>query len=140
MGAPDQVEELAVWFEQSGSQSRSGRSEGHSGSEKYYSSTERRRSTSQGHREQSAPRPNSKMLRGLEGERPLRDFFYEDMVAAQVTIPTEEGRLDLTVYSAYFAGDIGAENPPTLVKNLVRHCRRNNMQLDANLLGKYRPK
>ncbi|KAG5900455.1 hypothetical protein JTB14_029341 [Gonioctena quinquepunctata] len=54
----------------------------------------------------------------------LMDFRSEYVVAAQLTIPTEEEQLELTVCSAYFAGDIGVENPPTLVKNLLRHCRR----------------
>ncbi|KAG5869374.1 hypothetical protein JTB14_005685 [Gonioctena quinquepunctata] len=52
-----------------------------------------------------------------------------DVVVAQLTIPTEEGQLELTVCSAYFSGDIGAENLHILVKKLVRHCRRNNKQL-----------
>ncbi|KAG5894696.1 hypothetical protein JTB14_034744 [Gonioctena quinquepunctata] len=66
----------------------------------------------------------------LNGLANIPDFCSEDVVAAQLTIPTKEGQLELTVCSAYFARDIGAENPPTLVKSLVRqHCRRNNMQL-----------
>ncbi|KAG5876426.1 hypothetical protein JTB14_010279 [Gonioctena quinquepunctata] len=56
-------------------------------------------------------------INGLEN---IPDFCFEDVVAAQLTVPTDEGQLELTVCSAYFAGDIGAENPSTLVKNLVR--------------------
>ncbi|KAG5887178.1 hypothetical protein JTB14_028981 [Gonioctena quinquepunctata] len=58
----------------------------------------------------------------------ISDFCSEDVVTAQLTVPTDEGQLELTGCSAYFAGDIGAENPPTLVKNLVRHCEGLNVQ------------
>ncbi|KAG5879762.1 hypothetical protein JTB14_027048 [Gonioctena quinquepunctata] len=76
------------------------------------------------------PRPCILLRKDINGLL-LPDFCSVDVVAAQLTIPTEEEQMELTVCSAYFAGDIEAENPLTLVKSLVRHCRRNSIKLIA---------
>lgn len=67
----------------------------------------------------------------------LTGFCTSDVVTAQVTIPVGENSVELTICSAYFPGDQGADQlPPTVVRDLITYCRRNNRQLiigcDAN--------
>ncbi|KAG5879972.1 hypothetical protein JTB14_036184 [Gonioctena quinquepunctata] len=68
-------------------------------------------------------------LGNIPGKLTTFSFLLRRRGGNTINNPNGGEQLERTVCSAYFAGDIGAENPPTLVKNLVRHCRRNNMQL-----------
>lgn len=84
----------------------------------------------------SGERPRTAILIGNEiSFIPMTEFITKDLVAINVTIPTERGKQEAVIASAYFPGD-QSDVPPEEVTDLVNYCRQKNLQLligcDAN--------
>ena len=56
---------------------------------------------------------------------PLTEFISRDLVALKVEVPTERGKKEIIIASAYFPGDTKIA-PPSEVKDLVRYCKSQN--------------